>query len=322
MKALVTGAAGFVGSHVVDALLRDEWDVIGVDRFSDYYAATLKRANLTAASADPRFELHEADLATMEVAPLLDGVDVVFHLAAQAGVRASWGSEFDAYLHDNLMATQRLLEAVAGAAHPPRVVYSSSSSVYGNAERYPTSEDDLPAPHSPYGVTKLAAEHLCRLYGANLGIHTVSLRYFTVYGPRQRPDMAFHRLCQAALGGDPFPMLGDGSQIRDFTFVGDVVRANLAAATADVAAGSCVNVAGGTQISLREVIDLIGSLAGHPVPVIPLGSQLGDVRRTGGSTERARALLGWEPEVQIEAGVASQLEHHASLASSGVEEPA
>lgn len=311
MKALVTGAAGFVGSHVVDALLHDGWDVTGVDRFSDYYPATIKRANLSTASDDSRFELHEVDLATAEVGPLLDGVDVVFHLAAQAGVRASWGSEFDRYLHDNLMATQRLLEAVAGLGRGPRVVYSSSSSVYGNAERYPTSEDDLPAPHSPYGVTKLAAEHLCRLYGANLGVHTVSLRYFTVYGPRQRPDMAFHRLCEAALGGEPFPMLGDGSQIRDFTFVSDVVRANLAAAVADVQPGSCVNVAGGTQISLREVIDLIGSLAGHEVPVIQRGSQMGDVRRTGGSTEQARALLGWEPEVSIEVGVASQLEHHA-----------
>lgn len=311
MKALVTGAAGFIGSHVVEALLGEGWDVTGVDRFSDYYPATIKRANLSVASVNPRFELREADLATIELGPLLDGVDVVFHLAAQAGVRASWGSEFDAYLHDNLMATQRLLEAVVGVASAPRVVYSSSSSVYGNAEHYPTSEDDLPAPHSPYGVTKLAAEHLCRLYGANLGIHTVSLRYFTVYGPRQRPDMAFHRLCEAALGGDPFPMLGDGSQIRDFTYVGDVVRANLAAATADVEPGACVNVAGGTQISLREVIDLIGSLAGHPVPVTPLGSQMGDVRRTGGSTEQARALLGWEPEVPIEAGIARQLEHHA-----------
>ena len=311
MRALVTGAAGFVGSHIVDALLNEGWDVTALDRFSDYYSESIKRENLTTASTHPRFALREEDLATTDVGPLVDGVDVVFHLAAQAGVRASWGSDFATYLHDNITATQRLLEEVAGLANRPRVVYSSSSSVYGNAERYPTSEDDLPAPHSPYGVTKLAAEHLCRLYGANLGIHTVSLRYFTVYGPRQRPDMAFHRLCEAGLGGEPFPMLGDGSQIRDFTHVADVVRANLAAAIADVPSGTCINVAGGTQISLREVIDFIGSLAGHEVPVIRQASQRGDVRRTGGSTERARALLGWEAEVTIEAGLASQFDHHA-----------
>ena len=314
MKALVTGAAGFVGSHVVDALLVEGWDVAAVDRFSDYYPHSIKTDNLSAAAAHPRFELHEDDLVTAELGPLLDGVDVVFHLAAQAGVRASWGSEFAGYLHDNLAATQRLLEAVAETDQAPRFVYSSSSSVYGNAERYPTSEDDLPAPHSPYGVTKLAAEHLCRLYAANLGVHTVSLRYFTVYGPRQRPDMAFHRLCEAALGGEPFPMLGDGSQIRDFTFVRDVVRANLVAASADVAPGTYVNVAGGTQISLQEVIDLIGSLANREVPVIRHESQKGDVRRTGGSTERARTLLGWEPEVSIEEGLARQLDHHARRA--------
>lgn len=313
MKALVTGAAGFVGSHVVEALLSEGWEVTAVDRFSDYYAERVKRENLTTASTHPRFVLREEDLATADVGPLVDGVDVVFHLAAQAGVRASWGSDFATYLQDNITATQRLLEAVASLGDPPRVVYSSSSSVYGNAERYPTSEDDLPAPHSPYGVTKLAAEHLCRLYGANLGIHTVSLRYFTVYGPRQRPDMAFHRLCEAALGGEPFPMLGDGSQIRDFTYVTDVVRANLAAAIADVPSGTFVNVAGGTQISLREVIDFIGSLAGHEVPVIQKASQRGDVRRTGGSTERARARLGWQADVTIEEGLASQFDHARRL---------
>ncbi len=317
MKALVTGAAGFVGSHLVDALLQEGAEVRGLDRFSDYYSSSIKRSNLTAALADPRFELHEADLATADLVPVLDEVDVVFHAAAQAGVRASWGSEFDAYLHDNLAATQRLLESAVACPDPPRIVYSSSSSVYGNAERYPTSEDDLPAPHSPYGVTKLAAEHLCRLYGANLGVHTVSLRYFTVYGPRQRPDMAFHRLCEAALGGEPFPMLGDGSQIRDFTFVGDVVGANLLAAQADVPPGTCVNIAGGTQVSLREVIDQIGALAGVELPLVRLGSQRGDVARTGGSTERARDLLGWKAEIALEDGLASQLAHHARGRRSG-----
>ena len=310
----MTGAAGFVGSHLVDALLQQGADVIALDRFSDYYAEAIKRDNLVSASSHSAFELREDDLASADLRPLLADVDVVFHLAAQAGVRASWGAEFAGYLHDNLMATQRLLEAAVGLPRPPRIVYSSSSSVYGNADRVPTSEDDLPAPHSPYGVTKLAAEHLCRLYGANLGVDTVSLRYFTVYGPRQRPDMAFHRLCEAALGGDPFTLLGDGSQIRDFTYVGDVVRANLMAAAADVPSGTCVNVAGGTQISLRQVIERVSSLAGRELPVIRRGSQRGDVRRTGGSTERARAVLGWEPEVSIDEGLERQFDHHARRA--------
>ena len=314
MRALVTGAAGFVGSHLVDTLLLEGWQVRGVDRFSDYYPASMKRSNLRDAGEHPGFELHEVDLATTELAPLMDGTDVVFHAAAQAGVRGSWGSEFGAYLHDNVAATQHLLEAAVGLPRPPRIVYSSSSSVYGNAERYPTSEDDLPAPHSPYGVTKLAAEHLCRLYGANLGLHTVSLRYFTVYGPRQRPDMAFHRLCEAALGGEPFPLLGDGSQIRDFTFVADVVRATLLAASAEVPPGTSVNVAGGTQVSLRDVIRQISALAGVEVAVVQRDSQRGDVARTGGSTARAREALGWEPEVSLEIGLAHQLEEHARRA--------
>ncbi len=314
MRALVTGAAGFVGSSIVDALLEAGDTVRGVDRFSDYYDLELKRDNLAEASKSATFELHELDLASANLDPVVADVDVIFHQAAQAGVRASWGSEFAVYERDNIAATQRLLEAAVRSPRPPRVVFASSSSVYGNAERYPTSESDLPAPHSPYGVTKLAAEHLCSLYARNHGLHTVSLRYFTVYGPRQRPDMAFHRLCEAALGGKPFPLYGDGGAIRDFTFISDVVRANLAAATADVEPGAVLNVAGGGQVSMTEVIDLLGDLVERPVPVERLPRQLGDVHRTGGSTERARRALGWSPSTTVADGLRRQLAHHRQRA--------
>ncbi len=320
MRAVVTGAAGFVGSNLCDALLARDWSVIGIDRFSDYYAEPIKRANLADAIANPSFELREVDLCAAGLEHVVDDVDVIFHQAAQAGVRASWGSDFATYQHDNIAATQILLEAVANSVRRPRVVYASSSSVYGNAEHYPTTEADLPKPHSPYGVTKLAAEHLCRLYGSNLGVHTVSLRYFTVYGPRQRPDMAFHRLSEAVLGGPAFPLFGDGSQIRDFTFVSDIVAANIAAAAADVEPGSCFNIAGGGHTSMREAIDLVGSLAGSEVPILAKDAQIGDVHRTGGSTELAQSMLGWQPVVGLEEGLRQQLAHHR-LARCAHEEP-
>src|SRR4051812_32930977 len=220
MRALVTGVAGFIGSTLAEALVGNGDVVVGVDCFTPYYDAAQKRANLQRLAATKQFTLAEADLRTAELPPLLDGVDVVYHQAGQPGVRLSWASGFAEYDSHNIIATQRLLEG-ARAAGVARVVYASSSSVYGNAPRYPTSEDDLPQPHSPYGVTKLAAEHLCNLYAANWGVHTVSLRYFTVYGPRQRPDMAMHRLIESALAGTPFPLYGDGSAVRDFTFVDD-----------------------------------------------------------------------------------------------------
>ena len=208
------------------------------------------------------FEFVEADLLTAELEALLDGVDVVYHQAAQAGVRLSWSHGFADYVNNNVLATQRLLEAIVVARPTARVVYASSSSVYGNQARYPVQETDLPAPFSPYGVTKLAAEHLCGLYAANAGVRTISLRYFTVFGPRQRPDMSIYRLCEAALRGTPFPRFGDGSQMREFTFVDDIVRANLLAADADVEPGAYVNIAGGSEITLSDLIALVGDAAG------------------------------------------------------------
>ena len=311
MRAVVTGVAGFIGSTLADRLLADGWSVVGVDCFTPYYDVAVKRSNLPAGVT-----LVEADLRTAGLVELLEGIDVVFHQAAQPGVRLSWSDGFGDYVSHNVLATQRLLEA-ARAVGLPRLVYASSSSVYGNAARYPTTEDDLPAPHSPYGVTKLAAEHLCGLYAANWGVPTVSLRYFTVYGPRQRPDMAFHRLCESALGQTPFPLYGDGGAVRDFTFVDDVVAANVAAAAADVAPGTVVNVAGGGEAVMSEVIDLVGELAGQPVPIDRQPAQAGDVDRTGGSIERAAALLGWSPTVGLHAGLAAQLEWHRQYRRAG-----
>ena len=240
---------------------------------------------------------------------MLDGVDTVFHQAAQPGVRLSWSDGFSEYASHNVLATQRLLEA-ARDAEVGRVVYASSSSVYGNQARYPTVETDLPRPYSPYGVTKLAAEHLCGLYAENWGVRTVSLRYFTVFGPRQRPDMSIHRLCEAVLTGASFPRFGDGEQVREFTYVGDIVGANLDASEADVASGSVVNVAGGGEITLNQLIATVGELAGTDVVIEDHPAQAGDARRNGGATDRARELLGWRPEVGLRDGIAAQLAWH------------
>jgi nucleoside-diphosphate-sugar epimerase len=309
MRALVTGAAGFIGSTLVDALLERGDTVLGLDCFTPYYDHDAKDANLTGARRSDRFELVEADLRSCAVEPFLDGVDVVFHQAAQPGVRLSWSDGFADYVGHNVLATQRLLEAVKAVGRA-RVVYASSSSVYGNAPAYPTTEDDLPRPHSPYGVTKLAAEHLCNLYAANWGVPTVSLRYFTVYGPRQRPDMAFHRLVEALLSEQAFPLYGDGSAVRDFTFVGDAVRANLAAADGDCEPGTVVNVAGGSSIAMRDLLELAGEVVGASPRIEQLPNQPGDVARTGGTIDRARSLLGWEPSTDLRTGLAAQAEWH------------
>jgi nucleoside-diphosphate-sugar epimerase len=310
MRSLVTGAAGFVGSHLAEALCARGDEVIGVDCFTPYYALAQKEANVAGAP----FEVVDADLRTADIASMLDGVDVVFHQAAQPGVRLSWSDGFGDYVGHNVLATQRLLEAVHAAAPNARVVYASSSSVYGNQARYPVVETDVPRPYSPYGVTKLAAEHLCGLYAENWGVHTVSLRYFTVFGPRQRPDMSIHRLCEGALHGTPFPRYGDGTQIREFTYVGDIVRANLAAATQDVPPATYVNVAGGGEITLNELIALVGKLADTEVAIEEHDAQPGDARRNGAAIDEARRLLEWEPNVTLADGIAAQLAWHRSRA--------
>lgn len=305
MRALVTGCAGFIGSHLSEALIARGHDVVGVDCFTDYYAPALKRANLERISEHPSFTAVDLDLAEADLDLLLDGVEVIYHQAAQPGVRESWGRSFEIYVRDNIVATQRLLEVAKGRSLR-KFVYASSSSVYGDAEAFPTSEEALPRPVSPYGATKLAAEHLVWLYCRNYGLPAISLRYFTVYGPRQRPDMAFHRFIRSALEDRPIEIYGDGEQTRDFTFIADAVEANLAAAEAD-AEGVALNVGGGSRISVNGVIAMLGELLDRKIQVEYLASARGDVRHTSADTRRAAALLDYAPKVDLRAGLAAEI---------------
>lgn len=306
MKVLVTGIAGFVGSNIAKRLLRDGHSVVGIDAFTPYYARELKEANL-ASLPDQGVELHRADIADADLDALLDGVDVVFHQAGQPGVRASWGTEFATYTRNNVLATQQLLEATKRNGEVKKFVYASSSSIYGDAQKFPTTEADVPGPVSPYGVTKLAGEHLVSLYGKNFDVPTISLRYFTVYGPGQRPDMAFTRFVQSALSEREIRIFGTGEQIRDFTFIDDIVEANMLAAQAQsVAPGEVVNVSGGSNISVNEVLSVLTDIAGHDLRVSHHPRAAGDVHRTGGASDRAERLLGWHSSVTIEDGIARQ----------------
>ncbi len=315
MLTLVTGAAGFVGSHLAETLLARGDEVLGIDSFTSYYNLQQKRDNIRSLLRHGAFQFVEVDLRTAPLQEFVDGVDVIFHQAAQPGVRSSWGA-FESYVQHNVVATQRVLDA-ARAAQVRKVVYASSSSIYGNTSHYPTREDEIPRPHSPYGVTKLAGEHLVRLYGQNWGLPTVALRYFTVYGPRQRPDMAMHRLIESAFTGRRFSLYGTGSQIRDFTFVSDVADANLRSADIDVPPGTVLNVAGGGSTTMASLIELVGELAGSPVNVERLPEQAGDVERTGGDTTAAETLLGWRPRVDVREGLTAQIAWHRSVKDRG-----
>ncbi len=326
-KALVTGCAGFIGSTLTDRLLADGFEVIGIDRFSDYYARDLKEQNLAAAMQHPRFTLLEEDIVEIDAFP---AVDYVFHLAAQAGVRASWGRSFAIYTRDNIQATQRLLDFyatdVVAAEGLKRFVYSSSSSVYGDIE-LPMREDRMVQPVSPYGVSKLAAEHLCYLYWKNYGVPTVSLRYFTVYGPRQRPDMGINKFVRAIQKGDPITIYGDGTQTRDFTYIDDAVAANVAAALAAHSSdpadpadaghtragaagpntagilGETFNIGGGNRISVIDLIHAIEDATGRTALLHYADEQKGDVQDTWADAQKAKERLGWEAKVRIQEGL-------------------
>lgn len=307
MHALVTGAAGFIGSSLAKRLRDEGHRVTGLDSMTDYYDVALKRVNADGIIRSGASFI-EADLNTVDLKNLLDGVDAIFHLAGQPGVRSSWGLEFPDYAKRNIDATQKLLEACRGRSELRRFVFASSSSVYGDAESYPTREDVRPQPISPYGVTKLAAEHLCTLYATNFDVPTVSLRYFTVYGPGQRPDMAFTRFIKAAVGGQALSVYGSGEQVRDFTYVDDVVSANLLAATRDVRRGAVFNVAGGSHATVNEVLTILGELSGSTIRTEHLEGAVGDVRRTAGDTTAIRSALGWSPSVILREGLSRQLE--------------
>lgn len=304
MKTVVTGAAGFIGSHLTESLLMDGHEVVGIDAFVDYYPRSVKEANLSRARGHRAFRLLEGHVERMDLAEALEGAGQVFHLAAQAGVRASWGRDFALYTENNVLATQRLLEA-AVAAGTPRLVYASSSSVYGDTPSLPLREDAACRPVSPYGVTKLAAENLGNLYERNHGLPVVSLRYFTVYGPRQRPDMAFHRFLKAARDGEPIRLYGDGEQTRDFTYATDVVAATRAAAVSG-RPGCVYNVGGGERVSLNQVLKTIEAVTGRPFRIIREEAQKGDMRDTFADTTAARRDLGFRSTMPLAEGLGRQ----------------
>ncbi len=306
MKILVTGAAGFIGSWLSERLLSLGHEVTGIDCLTDYYPPAVKRKNIEAALRDPCFTFVEQDLLKTDLSSILGGCDVVFHQAAQAGVRASWGKYFETYTNNNILATQRLLEAAKGLPIK-RFIFASSSSVYGNAKNIPVSEDEPVLPVSPYGVTKLAAENLCRLYHKNFAIPTVSLRYFTVFGPRQRPDMAFHKVIMAMIRGEPIPVFGSGEQTRDFTFIEDAVDANILAMEKGLA-GSVYNIGGGSRISLNRTIELLEGIIGKKAIRDQSESQKGDVLHTWSDTSRAQAELGFKPRYNVEEGLRKEFE--------------
>jgi UDP-glucuronate 4-epimerase len=309
---LVTGCAGFIGSHLCDSLLEDGHSVVGVDAFTPTYPRSLKERNLRDALSNSRFRLAELDLAIADGA-LVEAVadaELVFHMAAQPGVRTSWGASFEHYVHRNLLATQRVFEAAAEVGL--RVVLASSSSVYGNVETGASQESAALQPISPYGVTKLGCEHLARAYAKSFDLDVVTLRYFTVFGPRQRPDMAFTRIAAAVVDGTPFEVFGSGEQSRDFTYVADAVAATVLAGE-HAPSDSVYNVGGGEEATVNRVLELVEEIAGRPVEILRTKKMRGDVRRTSADTSALRAECSWVPSVSLREGLRAQLKWYEEL---------
>jgi UDP-glucose 4-epimerase len=305
MLSVVTGAAGFIGSRLCGQLLSEGQSVVGIDCFTDYYPKSRKLSNLKPLLKQRRFRFLRVDLSKECPPSAFRGADYVFHLAAQPGVRDSWGQTFAPYVRNNVVATQKLLEVVK-RTEPRRIIYASSSSIYGDAESLPTSEDALPRPVSPYGVTKLAAEHLFSSYAKAYGVPSIVLRYFTVYGPGQRPDMAFFRIIDKVSKREQVTIYGSGEQSRDFTFIEDTVRATKMAAKAK--AGRVFNVGSGRIHSVNEAIALIESLLGTKAKVKHLSKALGDVTKTSADISRIRKAVGYRPTVGFEDGLRKQVE--------------
>jgi nucleoside-diphosphate-sugar epimerase len=311
LKSLITGVAGFIGSHVAERLLALDHEVIGIDVFLDNYERPLKEKNLAAVLNQPAFVFLDQDILRSDLPDLLQGVSYVFHLAGQPGVRSSWGKEFVRYSDNNLMATQMLLEA-AKESRPAKFVYASTSSVYGDTDDLPMREEGQTRPVSPYGVSKLAAEHLCYLYWKAFQVPTVALRFFTVYGPRQRPDMFFHIFMRGLLRNEEIPLYDDGEQTRDFTYCSDIVEGVLGAAFYP-GSGEVFNLGGGAETSLLNAIALMEKIAGRKAQLRRCDRQKGDVRHTRASIEAAKAKLGYEPRVGLEMGLARQWDWIESL---------
>jgi len=307
MRVVITGAAGFIGSHLTERCLALGWDVVAIDSLTTYYSPAAKVRNAHAFDAHHRCTYLEQDILDLDLRVLLADANVIFHLAAQAGVRASWGQSFDAYTQLNVTVLQRLLEAARHATALSKLVFVSSSSVYGDAEALPTSEDQILRPVSPYGATKALGEHLCYLYYRNYGLPIVMLRYFSVYGPRQRPDMAFHRAIEAALHGRDFVLYGDGLQTRDFTFVEDAVEGTIRAC--DGLSGQAYNIGGGSRISMLDVVKIIADEL-PDLAVRHEQAQQGDARDTAADFSRAHEHFGYEPSWDVERGLLEQIKWH------------
>lgn len=305
---IVTGVAGFIGSHLAEALVQQGINVIGIDQFNDYYDPQLKYQNIANLKEFPNFKLIKADIEELDWSELLQSVEVVYHQAAQAGVRASWGQGFVNYTAKNINATQIILEGAKQVKTLKRIIYASSSSIYGNAATMPTPENLCPQPVSPYGITKLAGERLCWLYQQNFGVPTTALRYFTVYGPRHRPDMAFHKFFKAAIEDQAISIYGDGQQTRDYTYVGDIVAANIAAVQIPEAIGQVFNIGGGSRVTLMQLLDIMERVIGHPIRKNYVEKAKGDARHTSADITKAKTILGYTPQVSLAEGLTKEWE--------------
>ena len=303
---IVTGVAGFIASHLAEALLQQGTEVVGIDNLNDYYDPQLKHNNLVNLKHYSSFKFIKADIQELDWRQLLQSVDVVYHQAGQAGVRASWGNNFYSYTERNINATQTILEGAKQVKSLKRIVYASSSSIYGDTVTMPTPETLCPKPVSPYAITKLAAEHLCWLYQQNFAVPVTALRYFTVYGPRQRPDMAFHKFFKAAIEKESINIFGDGLQTRDYTFVRDIVAANIAASKVPKAVGKVFNIGGGSRVTLLELLDMMEQVMGQPIERNYLGNAVGDARHTSADISEAQKILGYAPQVSLLEGLTQQ----------------
>lgn len=308
MKVVVTGAAGFIGSHLTEACLARGWEVVAIDSLTTYYSPRAKVRNARGFESHHRCVYHERDILDLDLPAVLDGADIVFHLAAQAGVRASWGQSFDVYTQLNVTVLQRLLEAIRGLPTLQKFVFISSSSVYGDAESLPTLENQILRPLSPYGATKALGEHLCYLYFRSYRLPVIMLRYFSVYGPRQRPDMAFHRAIEAGLKAEPFRLFGDGEQTRDFTFVTDAVDGTIAAGLGG-RPGEPYNLGGGSRVSMRECLELIQAELPE-LEIVRESQQQGDARDTAADVSKAQSDFDYSPEWDVAGGLREQIQWH------------
>ncbi len=310
---IVTGVAGFIGSHLAETLLKQGAEVIGIDQFNDYYSPQLKHNNVVNLKQYPGFTLIKASIQDLDWQELLKSVDVVYHQAAQAGVRASWGEDFHHYTERNINATQIILEGAKQVKSLKRIVYASSSSIYGDAVTMPTPETLCPKPVSPYGITKLAGERMCWLYQKNFDVPITALRYFTVYGPRQRPDMAFHKFFQAAIDNKAISIYGDGQQTRDYTYVSDAVAANLAAGEMPEAIGEVFNIGGGSRVTLMKLLEIMEQVVGHPIKKDYVNKAAGDARHTSADVAKAQKILNYIPQVSLKEGLTQEWQWIQSL---------